>query len=260
MAGRLRRIQKEIADCQRDQASLIDLRLVEDGNIMHLKGITTDVSCNQDRRLRLFGRFPGPPGTPYEGGMFQVDIILSETYPFQPPNVKFDTKVYHPNISSQTGVICLDILKQQWSPVLTISSTLLSVQSLLCTPEPNDPQDAQVASQYLNNHAAFLETARFWTECYAKPEPGDILYGTSSQQSANSNASAPGSNNYQQRPPTSAAAPVRVEPVLSKEELEKRRKVQGLVEMGFEADRARTFLIRANWDTEAALEDLLNNS
>ncbi|KAF9427175.1 hypothetical protein BGZ76_002441 [Entomortierella beljakovae] len=238
MAGRLRRIQKEIADCQRDQASLIDLRLVEDGNIMHLKG-----------------RFPGPPGTSYEGGMFQVDIVLSDTYPFQPPNVKFDTKVYHPNVSSQTGVICLDILKQQWSPVLTISSTLLSVQSLLCTPEPNDPQDAQVASQYLNDHAAFLETARFWTDCYAKPEPGDILYGMNTQQSSNST----GLSGHQQQSALAAPVPI-AEPVLTEEEREKRRKVQSLVEMGFEADRARTFLIRANWDTEAALEDLLNNS
>ncbi|KAF9168653.1 hypothetical protein BGX20_011272 [Mortierella sp. AD010] len=236
MAGRLRRIQKEIGDCQKDQASLIDLKLVEDGNI---------------------SRFPGPPGTPYEGGMFQVDIVLPDTYPFQPPNVKFDTKVYHPNVSSQTGVICLDILKQQWSPVLTISSTLLSVQSLLCTPEPNDPQDAQVASQYLNNYAAFLETARFWTECYAKPEPGDVLFGTSFRQSTNSNSFTPGSNNHQQQPAPVTSVP---EPVLTKEELEKRRKVQDLVEMGFQADRARTFLIRANWNTEAALEDLLNNS
>ncbi|KAG0024658.1 hypothetical protein BGZ80_011326 [Entomortierella chlamydospora] len=232
MAGRLRRIQKEIGDCQKDQASLIDLKLVEDGNI-------------------------SPPGTPYEGGMFQVDIVLPDAYPFQPPNVKFDTKVYHPNVSSQTGVICLDILKQQWSPVLTISSTLLSVQSLLCTPEPNDPQDAQVASQYLNNHAAFLETARFWTECYAKPEPGDVLFGTSFRQSTNSNSFTPGSNNHQQQPAPATSVP---EPVLTKEELEKRRKVQDLVEMGFQADRARTFLIRANWNTEAALEDLLNNS
>ncbi|KAG0005331.1 ubiquitin-conjugating enzyme E2 K [Entomortierella chlamydospora] len=189
--------------------------------------------------------------------MFQVDIVLPDAYPFQPPNVKFDTKVYHPNVSSQTGVICLDILKQQWSPVLTISSTLLSVQSLLCTPEPNDPQDAQVASQYLNNHAAFLETARFWTECYAKPEPGDVLFGTSFRQSTNSNSFTPGSNNHQQQPAPATSVP---EPVLTKEELEKRRKVQDLVEMGFQADRARTFLIRANWNTEAALEDLLNNS
>ncbi|KAF9926979.1 hypothetical protein FBU30_003588 [Linnemannia zychae] len=247
MAGRIRRIQKEIADCQRDQSSLIDLKLVEDGNIMHLKG-----------------RFPGPPETPYDGGMFQVDIVLSDTYPFQPPKVKFDTKVYHPNVSSQTGVICLDILKQAWSPVLTISSTLLSVQSLLCTPEPNDPQDAQVASQYLNDHAAFLETARFWTECYAKPNPGDRLHPDSKLLGSNrqgQNVTTGGSNNQhqsQQNPAFMHAHVPPPEPVLSKEELEKRRKVQDLVEMGFEADRARTFLIRANWQTEAALEDLLN--
>ncbi|KAI8601609.1 ubiquitin conjugating enzyme-like protein [Dissophora ornata] len=242
MAGRLRRIQKEIADCQRDQASHIDLKLVEDSNIMHMKG-----------------RFPGPEGTPYEGGMFQVDIVLSDTYPFQPPKVKFDTRIYHPNISSQTGVICLDILKQQWSPVLTISSTLLSVQSLLCTPEPNDPQDAQVASQYLNDHAAFLETARFWTECYAKPAPEDNVHFSSTvKQTApsHSNGAISGSNYQNQQRPTFVAAP---EPVLTGEELEKRRKVQSLVEMGFEADRARTFLIRANWNTEIALEDLLSS-
>ncbi|KAK3839668.1 MAG: putative UBC1-E2 ubiquitin-conjugating enzyme [Linnemannia gamsii] len=244
MAGRIRRIQKEITDCQRDQSSLIDLQLVEDGNIMHMKG-----------------RFPGPPETPYDGGMFQVDIQLSDTYPFQPPKVKFDTKVYHPNVSSQTGVICLDILKQAWSPVLTISSTLLSVQSLLCTPEPNDPQDAQVASQYLNDHAAFEETARFWTECYAKPNPGDRLHPDSKPLGSHrSNVSqlASANNHYQShQSPAFVAAPV-PEPVLSKEELAKRHKVQELVEMGFEANRARTFLIRANWQTEAALEDLLN--
>ncbi|KAF8925383.1 hypothetical protein BGZ47_003300, partial [Haplosporangium gracile] len=185
-------------------------------------------------------------------------------YPFQPPKVKFDTKVYHPNVSSQTGVICLDILKQAWSPVLTISSTLLSVQSLLCTPEPNDPQDAQVASQYLNNHAAFLETARFWSECYAKPNPGDRLhpdskpFGSGNQQSSQQHIATTGYNNHFQSHQSPAFVAPAPEPVLSKEELEKRRKVQDLVEMGFEADRARTFLIRANWQTEVALEDLLN--
>ncbi|KAF9135787.1 Ubiquitin-conjugating enzyme E2 1 [Mortierella sp. 14UC] len=204
------------------------------------------------------GRFPGPPGTPYEGGMFQVDIMLSDAYPFQPPKVKFDNKVYHPNVSSQTGVICLDILKQAWSPVLTISSTLLSVQSLLCTPEPNDPQDAQVASQYLSNHAAFEETARFWTECYAKPNPGDRLHPDSKPLGSRNNSQHAPSNNYYQSHQSPAFVAPAPEPVLSKEELEKRRKVQELVEMGFQADRARTFLIRSNWQTEAALEDLLN--
>ncbi|KAF8940217.1 hypothetical protein BGZ58_007343 [Dissophora ornata] len=245
MAGRLRRIQKEIADCQRDQASHIDLKLVEDSNISMFSRL------EYIKQITLSG-----DSTAFETNA--VDYI--HPYPFQPPKVKFDTRIYHPNISSQTGVICLDILKQQWSPVLTISSTLLSVQSLLCTPEPNDPQDAQVASQYLNDHAAFLETARFWTECYAKPAPEDNVHFSSTvKQTApsHSNGAISGSNYQNQQRPTFVAAP---EPVLTGEELEKRRKVQSLVEMGFEADRARTFLIRANWNTEIALEDLLSSS
>lgn len=53
----------------------------------------------------------------------------------------------HPNISSQSGAICLDILKDQWSPALTLKTALLSVQALLSAPEPDDPQDAVVAQQ-----------------------------------------------------------------------------------------------------------------
>ncbi|KAG0087442.1 Ubiquitin-conjugating enzyme E2 27 [Podila epicladia] len=179
------------------------------------------------RQLHLKGRFPGPPGTPYEGGVFQVDIVLSDNYPFQPPKVKFDTKVYHPNVSSQTGVICLDILKQQWSP------------------------DAQVASQYLNDHKAFEETARFWTDCYAKPEAGDFnlngqLYGVNNDI----NGSQPSSQTGGVRATT--------EPLLTAEEIEKRKKVQELVDMGFDANMARTALIKTKWVTEAALETLLD--
>jgi len=53
--------------------------------------------------------------------------------------MKFDTKIWHPNISSQTGAICLDILKNEWTPALTIRTGLISLQALLCAPEPDDP-------------------------------------------------------------------------------------------------------------------------
>ncbi len=77
------------------------------------------------------------------------------------------TKVWHPNISSASGAICLDVLKDQWSPALTIKTALLSLQALLSTPEPNDPQDAVVAKQYLTDKALFDRTAKQWTEMYA---------------------------------------------------------------------------------------------
>ena len=68
-----------------------------------------------------------------------MDIIIPPDYPFKPPKMKFDTKVWHPNISSQTGAICLDILKNEWTPALTIRTALISLQALLCAPEPDDP-------------------------------------------------------------------------------------------------------------------------
>eukprot|EP00494_Astrolonche_serrata_P003935 UN03945 len=74
--------------------------------------------------------------------------------------MKFITKVWHPNVSSQTGAICLDILKTEWSPALTIRTALLSLQALLSCPEPNDPQDAQVAEQYKTNNKAWCLKAQ----------------------------------------------------------------------------------------------------
>jgi ubiquitin-conjugating enzyme (huntingtin interacting protein 2) len=149
MDARLRRVNKEITDCKNDKSSQIKIDLIDESPF-HLKG-----------------SFPGPQETPYEGGHFEVDIVIPETYPFQPVKMKFITKVYHPNISSASGAICLDILKDAWSPVLTLKSTLISLQSLLCSPEPNDPQDAEVAKHYMTSKSSFEDTATYWTQIYA---------------------------------------------------------------------------------------------
>ena len=92
----------------------------------------------------LKGRIAGPPDTPYANGFYFLEIKIPETYPFNAPKVRFLTHIWHPNISSVTGAICLDILKDQWAASLTLRSVLLSLQALLQCPEPNDPQDSQV--------------------------------------------------------------------------------------------------------------------
>ena len=103
----------------------------------------------------------------YEGGTFLLEIKIPDTYPFNPPKVKFTTRIWHPNISSVTGAICLDILKDQWAAAMTLRTVLLSIQALLASAEPDDPQDAVVANQYKNNFQVYKKTARHWTNVYA---------------------------------------------------------------------------------------------
>ena len=146
------RIKKEYQDLQKEKNSNVKVKLV-DNDIRHWKG-----------------RIKGPIDTCYQGGIFDVDIVIPNEYPFKPPKMKFDTKIWHPNISSVTGAICLDILKNEWTPALTIRTALISLQALMCEPVPNDPQDAVVAKQYMSDIKLFNETAKHWVEEYANPE------------------------------------------------------------------------------------------
>ena len=109
----------------------------------------------------------GPHNSPYEGGIFRLDIIFPSEYPFKPPKVKFMTTIYHPNINSSGG-ICLDILKDQWSPALTISKVLLSICSLLDDPNPDDPLVPEIADEYKHNRVQYNETAKNWSAAYAQ--------------------------------------------------------------------------------------------
>ena len=108
----------------------------------------------------------GPEESPYNGGVFFLDIHFPADYPFKPPKVSFTTRIYHCNINSNGG-ICLDILKDQWSPALTISKVLLSVCSLLTDPNPEDPLVPEIAQLLKNNVTQHNATAREWTAKYA---------------------------------------------------------------------------------------------
>lgn len=125
------------------------------------------VELKNDSFTELRGEIAGPPDTPYEGGNYVLDIKIPETYPFNPPKVQFVTKIWHPNISSVTGAICLDILKDQWAAAMTLRTVLLSLQALMAAAEPDDPQDAVVAKQFKENPETFRKTAKHWANIYA---------------------------------------------------------------------------------------------
>ncbi|CAG9477704.1 ubiquitin-conjugating enzyme, putative [Plasmodium vivax] len=156
----LLRLQKELKDIENENVQEIDAH-VKDSNISEWVGF-----------------IKGPSGTPYEDGHFILDITIPNDYPYNPPKIKFNTKIWHPNISSQTGAICLDVLKNEWSPALTIRTALLSIQALLSDPQPDDPQDAEVAKMYKENYSLFLKTASVWTKTFAtgpKLEPREVI-------------------------------------------------------------------------------------
>ena len=96
------RIKKEISViCKPDKTTGIIAKVASDDEQIPSK----------PRWRHLIGTINGPEGTPYEGGVFDVDILIPKEYPFEPPKMKFMTKIWHPNVSSQTGAICLVSLK-----------------------------------------------------------------------------------------------------------------------------------------------------
>ncbi|KOS22485.1 Ubiquitin-conjugating enzyme E2 27 [Escovopsis weberi] len=145
-SSRDRRVAKELADIRADRNSSGVFAYPKDG--VNLK--------------MLRGTFPAPPDTPYAGGTYEVEIEIPDTYPFKSPRIRFTTKIWHPNISSQTGAICLDTLGSGWSPVQTIKTALLSLRLLLETPNPKDPQDAEVARMLLDDPERFALVAHDW--------------------------------------------------------------------------------------------------
>eukprot|EP00761_Pharyngomonas_kirbyi_P011438 gb/GECH01011463.1/.p1 GENE.gb/GECH01011463.1/~~gb/GECH01011463.1/.p1 ORF type:complete len:148 (+),score=21.12 gb/GECH01011463.1/:1-444(+) len=144
-----RKLKKELADLQRDPPLSCSAGPVNE-DLFHWQATLV-----------------GPSDSPYEGGVFFLDIRFPTDYPFKPPKVKFTTKIYHPNIHSN-GNICLDILKDMWSPALSISKVLLSISSLLTDPNPDDPLVPEIADLYRKDKPRFEQYAREWTRKYAQ--------------------------------------------------------------------------------------------
>jgi len=145
----IKRLQKELLDMEKDAPSNCSAGLMND-DLFSWKATLI-----------------GPSATPYEGGIFYLKIFFPSDYPFKPPKITFETKIYHPNINS-AGAICLDILKDSWSPALTISKVLLSICSLLTDPNPNDPLVADIANVYKTNRQQYDVNAKEFTMKYAR--------------------------------------------------------------------------------------------
>ena len=117
------------------------------------------ISINEESMTFWTAVIFGPQESIYQGGNFLVDLIFSFEYPFTPPRVTFRTPIFHPNISTN-GAVCLDILKPGiWSPLITIESLLVSIQSLLDDANPDDPLNNEAADLFVRNPRLYAQRA-----------------------------------------------------------------------------------------------------
>ena len=109
----------------------------------------------------MFVEIDGSTETVYEGGKYKVEVYFPAEYPMVPQKCLFRTKIYHPNID-KLGRICLDILKDKWSPALLVSKVLISLQVLMSSPNLEDPLEVEIAKHYQNDLEGAQMKAREW--------------------------------------------------------------------------------------------------
>lgn len=150
-----KRIQKEIEEIVKNSAELAN------------EGIT--LVPNESNIQNFHGSIIGPVGTPYAGLKYELDIKIGTDYPMRAPIVQFiGPIIYHPNINI-SGVICLDILKTEWAPTLSLTKMMLSICSLLNEPNPSSPLNSIAANDWIYNKGKYQEEVhRLWRESIKK--------------------------------------------------------------------------------------------
>ncbi|KAL4830574.1 hypothetical protein H8958_000001 [Nasalis larvatus] len=140
------------------KASAAQLRIQKDINELNLPK-TCDISFSDPDDLLNFKLVICPDEGFYKSGKFVFSFKVGQGYPHDPPKVKCETMVYHPNIDLE-GNVCLNILREDWKPVLTINSIIYGLQYLFLEPNPEDPLNKEAAEVLQNNRRLFEQNVQ----------------------------------------------------------------------------------------------------
>lgn len=125
------------------------------------------VFTNEQDVTDIQATIEGPAGTPYEGGLFRVKLVLGKDFPAAPPKGFFLTKIFHPNVASN-GEICVNTLKKDWKPELGVKHILLTVKCLLIVPNPESALNEEAGKLLLEKYDDYSKRAQWWTDIHAK--------------------------------------------------------------------------------------------
>ncbi|BDD54678.1 hypothetical protein MAP00_000276 [Monascus purpureus] len=115
----------------------------------------------------------GPQGTPYSQGLWRLQLKMPEDYPKSPPKASFKTRIWHPNVEELTGAVCVDTLKRDWKPSLTLRDVLVTISCLLIYPNPDSALNSAAGAMLQEDYDAFARQARLMTSIHA-PVPTEL--------------------------------------------------------------------------------------
>lgn len=125
------------------------------------------VFTNEEDVTDIQATIEGPAGTPYEGGLFRVKLVLGKDFPTAPPKGFFMTKIFHPNVANN-GEICVNTLKKDWKPDLGVKHILLTVKCLLIVPNPESALNEEAGKLLLEKYEDYSKRAQLFTDIHAK--------------------------------------------------------------------------------------------
>jgi ubiquitin-conjugating enzyme E2 S len=125
------------------------------------------VLVNEDNITDLRAELEGPAGTPYEGGLFRMKLVLGEDFPTAPPKGFFTTKIFHPNVS-KAGEICVNVLKRDWTEDMGLRHVLVVIRCLLIEPFPESALNEEAGRLLMEDYEQYASHARLMTSIHAQ--------------------------------------------------------------------------------------------